>query len=72
MDAERVGDMSKKELTTLVESVVDNRLRAATRPYKQQSARPVQEIIHEMQEILIERQPGDPSVVEIIREDRAR
>ena len=72
MAAERLGDMSKQELESLVESVVDRRMRIRTRPYKQHSNRPLQEIIQEMQDILVKRRPGDPSVVEMIREDRAR
>ena len=72
MATEHIGDMSKQDLESLVESVVDRRMRMRTRPYKQHSDRPLHEIIQEMQEILIERKPGDPSVVEMIRENRDR
>jgi len=72
MVADHVGDMSKQDLESLVESVVDRRMRMRTRPYKQHSDRPLREIIQEMRDILIKRQPGDPSVVEMIREDRDR
>jgi hypothetical protein len=72
MAAERVADMTVRELKTLIELVVDQRMRMRTRPYRQQSDRPLSEILDEMRQIRIERGPGDPSVVEMIREDRDR
>jgi hypothetical protein len=72
MAAERVADMTVRELKTLIELVVDQRMRMRTRPYRQQSNRPLSEILDEMRQIRIERGPGDPSVVEMIREDRDR
>ena len=72
MDADRVGDMTMHELRLMVESVVDQRIRAKTRPYRQSSDRPLEEVIAEMQELLIESPPGSPSVVEMLREDRDR
>lgn len=62
MAADYVGNMSRQELESLVESVVDRRMRMRTRPYRQHSDRPLGEIIQEIQDILIQRQPGDPSV----------
>ena len=72
MTTERVADMTVRELKTLIESVVDRRMRMRTRPYRQQSDRPLSEILAEMRAIRIERKPDDPSVVEMIREDRGR
>jgi hypothetical protein len=72
MATERVADMTVRELKTLIELVVDQRMRMRTRPYRQQSDRPLSEILDEMRQIRIERGPGDPSVVEMIREDRDR
>jgi hypothetical protein len=72
MAVDRIGDMSKQELMAMVESAIDQRLRLRTRPYKQQSTRPLEEIIDSMRHNLIESKPGDPSVVEMLHEDRDR
>lgn len=72
MEADRVGDMTMQEFRIMVESVVDQRIREKTRPYRQTSKRPLKEVIAEMEELLIESPPGSPSVVEMLREDRDR
>ena len=68
----QISDMNMDDLRAFVEDIVDDRMRTMTRPYTQKSARPLSHIIAEMEELLIESKPGDPSVVEMLREDRDR
>ena len=68
----QISDMNMDDLRTFVEDIVDDRMRTMTRPYTQKSTRPLSHIIAEMEELLVESQPGDPSVVEMLREDRDR
>lgn len=70
--ANRVSDMKMSDLKALIESIVDARIKTHTHPYEQTTARPLSDMITEMQNLLIESKPGDPSVVEMIREDRDR
>ena len=73
MTQERVGDMSVQELIQLIEATVDQRMRAGNpMPYRLSGDRPLAEIIQEMRELRIKREPGEPSVVDMIREERER
>jgi hypothetical protein len=64
MAADRIGDMTKAALEAFVIEVIAKRF--------QQSDRPVSEILESMCKNTIETKPGQPSIVEMIREDRDR
>jgi hypothetical protein len=72
MMVNQISDMNMDDLRAFVEDIVDDRMRTMTHPYTQKSTRPLSQIIAEMEELLIESKPGDPSVVEMLREDRDR
>jgi hypothetical protein len=72
MATEHVADMTVQELRTLVEAIVDERIRSCTRPYKQQSDRPVREVLASMRRNLWTPPPGSKSSLELLREDRER
>jgi len=64
--------MTMQDLERMIDARIERRIRTKTRPYRQTSDRPIEEVIAEMQELLIESPPGSPSVVEMLREDRDR
>jgi hypothetical protein len=70
--AEHLGDMTRRELREFVEQLIDDRLRWRTRPYKQQGDRPIADVLETIRKNMIIRKPGDPGVVEMLREDRDR
>lgn len=70
MATERVGDMTIRELETLVVQIVEQQLpRLLTWP-RQPSERPVSEILKSMRTHIIKRAPGQPSTLDMLREDR--
>lgn len=70
MTVEVIGQMTKAELRTFVEDIVQEV--KGKGPYKQIPQRPIDEILDEMWADMIELQPGQPSTLEMIREDRDR
>jgi hypothetical protein len=67
---EKIGNMTKAELEAFVLRVTAGRLRRY--PYRQHSDRPVEEVLKSMRKNIIKRKPGDPSTLEMLREDRDR
>ncbi len=73
MTVESVGDMTVQELRSMIEAVVDERIRPGhPRPYRQTSDRPIGEVLQSMRENIWTPPPGTPSIVEMLREDRDR
>ncbi len=69
MATERVGDMTLEELTALIETTVDQRIRKIR---TLGSKRNVQEVLDSIDEHLWTPPPGTPSTLELLREDRDR
>ena len=72
MATQQVGDMTMQELRAFIVSVVDERIQSPMRPYRQQSDRPIAEVLESIRKNRIVPKPGTPSVVEMLREDRDR
>ena len=70
MASERIGDMTREELEAFVVNVIDKRY--PKYPYVQKSDRPVAEILESMRRNIIKRKPGQPSTLDMLREDRDR
>lgn len=70
MASERIGDMTRNELEAFVNSIIEKRLRQY--PYVQQGDRPVKEVLRSMRRNIIKPKPGQPSTLEMLREDRDR
>ncbi len=67
MAAERVADMTLKELKALIDSAIEEKLRIWPR---QQPDRPHGELWASMLKNIIKPSPGEPSVLELLREER--
>jgi hypothetical protein len=72
MESKRTTDMSLDELRSMITQIVDERLAQRGTSYKQRGDRPLAEIIASMRANIIKRQPGEPSVPDMIREERDR
>ncbi len=70
MEAERIGDMTMNELKEVVESIVDAKIQRT--PYTIIPKRPIKEVLESMWANMIELKPGQPSTLEMLREDRDR
>ena len=70
MVSEHVGDMTRDELEQLVTRIVERRLRQY--PYVQHSHRPLAAVWQSMLADIITTEPGQPSTLEMLREDRNR
>jgi hypothetical protein len=73
MASERVGDMTIQELKTLIQSAVDDAVDERWRVWPgQRRDRPVVEVLESMRKHIIKRAPGQPSTLQMLREDRDR
>lgn len=73
MAADRVADMTMAELRAFVETIIDQRAHSTRpQPYRQQSDRPVAEIVEAMRRNVWTPPPGAKSSLEMLREDRER
>lgn len=72
MASDRIGDMSMAELQALIRRMIDEHASARTGVYRQQSHRPLKDVIESMRQSIIVPAPGTPSVVDMLREDRER
>lgn len=71
MAAQRVADLTMQELRALIQDMIDQQFK--TRPWPQSPPdRSPAEIFESMRKNLIRPQPGEPSAVEMILEDRRR
>ncbi len=70
MASERIGDMTKAELEAFVLQVIARRY--PQYPYVQKSDRPVAELLEALRRNMIETKPGEPSTLQLLREDRDR
>ncbi|MBZ0299491.1 MAG: hypothetical protein K8J31_07125 [Anaerolineae bacterium] len=70
MASERIGDMTRAEFEDWVQQLIDRRLKSW--PSNQPDDRPPYEVFESMRRHLLKRKPGQPSVLEMIREDRDR
>ena len=70
MASERIGDMTKDEKEKFILRVISQRF--PQYPYKQKSDRPISDILESMRRNLIETKPGEPSTLDLLREDRDR
>ncbi len=66
---ERVGDITLQELKAIINRTIDERL--VVWP-GQRSDRPVAEVLESMRKHMIKRKPGQPSTLDMLREDRNR
>lgn len=67
---DNVGDMDMHQLRRLIEQVVDERMRARLTSYRQESDRPVAELLAAMRENIWLPPLGAKSSLEMLREDR--
>jgi len=72
MAAERVGDMTVRELKQMIAEEVDQRLRVHDLLKPPKDTRSVQEILESIDRHLWTPPPGTPSTLELLREDRDR
>jgi len=73
MEVERVGNMSRQELTQLVEAIVERKVTSSQpRPYRQGGSRSMKDIVESMRQNLWTPPPGAKSSLEFLREDRDR
>ncbi|HLV34851.1 MAG TPA: hypothetical protein VKY59_07055 [Spirillospora sp.] len=70
MASERIGDMTKAELEEFIVEIIARRFSQYS--YVQKSDRPIEEVLESLRQNRLQKQPGQPSVVEMIREDRDR
>ncbi len=70
MASERVGDMTIQELRALINQTLEERLRRGVRRTQQERA--VTEVLESMRKNIIKRKPGQPSTLQMLREDRDR
>jgi hypothetical protein len=70
MTNERVADMTMQELKALIDRTLEDRLRNGFR--RRQQERPVAEVLESMRKNIIKRKPGQPSTLQMLREDRDR
>ena len=70
MASERVGDMTLKDLTTLIEKTVEERFVVIKR--RQVDSRSTAEILASIDEHMWTPPPGAKSSLELLREDRDR
>ncbi len=68
MISERVGDLTLKELKTMINSAVDERFRI----WSPRRDRPVIEVLESMRKNVWTPPPGAKSSLEMLREDRGR
>ena len=73
MAVERVGDMSRQELTRVVEAIIEQKITShEPRPYQQSGSRPMKAVIESMRQNLWTPPAGAKSSLEFLREDRDR
>lgn len=70
MASERVGDMTKAELEAWMNEVIERRLKWGLD--ENPDERTPMEVFESMRQNILKRKPGQPSIVEMIREDRDR
>jgi hypothetical protein len=70
MASEKIGDMTRDELEDFVIKVIAKRFREY--PYVQKSDRPLSDVLASMRKHILKVQPGEPSTLELLREDRDR
>lgn len=70
MTVEAVVPMTRDELDTFVRNIVQEE--KGTRVYRQVSNRPMSEVFEEIRKHRIIPKPGQPSTLEMLREDRDR
>jgi hypothetical protein len=70
MASERVADLTMQELKALINRTLEERLRLGFR--HRQPDRPVAEVLESMRKNIIKRKPGQPTTLQMLREDRDR
>lgn len=70
MSSERIGDMTRSELEVLVRQLIAENY--PQYPYQQGSNRPLSELLESLRQNRIRTKPGEPSTLELLREDRDR
>lgn len=70
MASERIGDMTKAELEKWMIQLIDRRLKYW--PGNKPDDRTPMEVFESMRKNILKRKPGQPSIVEMLREDRDR
>lgn len=66
---ERIGNMTRRELEALINQIMDQRMANQLWP-GQRRDRPVKEVLESMHKNIIKPAPGDPSALDMLREDR--
>lgn len=67
---ERIGNMTHSKLIAIINEVIDRRQRNF--PGEKADTRTPAEVFDSIVHSIIERKPGDPSTLEMLREDRDR
>lgn len=70
MASERIGDMTREELEAFVRRIIAQNDQQY--PYQPRSNRPLKELLASLRKNRIKTNPGEPSTLELLREDRDR
>lgn len=70
MGEKRVADLTVKELKALIAQVLDERLQNGQQHHLKKDTRSTQEILESIASNRIERLPGEPTLCEMIIEER--
>jgi hypothetical protein len=70
MASERVGDMTRAELEAWMNELINRRFKGISDENPDERT-PI-EVFESMRKNILKRKPGQPSIVEMIREDRDR
>jgi hypothetical protein len=70
MAEQRLNDMTPHQLRALIEQIVEEHLNQRLKPFQQSSKRSISEVLRSIRQNIIPSNPGDPSIIEMLREDR--
>ena len=68
---ERIGNMTRRELEALINQIIDQRMSNMLWS-GQRRDRPLKEVLESMRKNIFKPAPGQPSSLEMLREDRDR
>ncbi|MBI5667634.1 MAG: hypothetical protein HZC41_06465 [Chloroflexi bacterium] len=72
MASERIGDWTKEELKAYILEVIEERLQQGFSYTQESDNRSPKEVFESIQKNRLKRKPGQPSTLQMLREDRDR
>lgn len=72
MASDRIGDWTKEELEAFILEVIEKRLQQGLSYTQKSDDRTPKEVFNSIQKNRLKRKPGQPSTLEMLREDRDR